>query len=174
LDGTASDPVSVACSQKGKVLEQANLCHLNSPMTANALNLINAQIQRGMKSSDIFRDIFGLAVRLLGLVFLYFGIRAVQPILDLGAIETAGKGDILNAILPVVFNLAVAWWLIGGGRLGRRAYPEPSRTLDDSHSKLERGVSESKSTPPRTTADMDRAEERLAPLVEKPKGGHPA
>ena len=43
-----------------------------------------------MKSRDIFKDIFGLAVRLLGLLFLYFGLSAVPPLLDLGAIETAG------------------------------------------------------------------------------------
>ncbi len=133
-----------------------------------------AQIQRVMKSSDIFKDIFGLAVRLLGLVFLYFGLSAVLPILDLGAIETAGKGDILNAILPVVFNLAVAWWLIGGGLLVRRAYPEASRISDNSHSQLERAMPEFKSTPPQALADMDRAEKKLAPLVEKPKGGHTA
>jgi hypothetical protein len=138
------------------------------------IKLKHAQIQRGMKSRDIFKDIFGLAVRLLGLVFLYFGLSAVLPVLDLGAIETAGKSDLLMAILPIVFNLAVAWWLIGGGLLVRRAYPESSRILDNSHSQLERGVSESKSTPPQALADMDRAEERLAPLVEKPKGGHVA
>jgi hypothetical protein len=127
-----------------------------------------------MKPRDLFKDIFGLAVRLLGLVFLYFGLSAVLPILDLGAIETAGRGDILNAILPVVFNLAVAWWLMGGGLLIRRAYPEPARTSDDSHSHLERGVPEPKSTPPQALADMDRAERKLAPFVEKPKGGQAA
>ena len=67
------------------------------------------------------RDIFGLAVRLLGLFFLYLGLRAVTPMLDLGAIGTASKSDIINAILPIVFNLAVAWWLLGGGLLMRRA-----------------------------------------------------
>ena len=76
-----------------------------------------------MKSSDLFKDIFGLAVRLLGLVFLYLGLRAVTPMLDLGAIETAGKSDLITAILPIFFNLAVAWWLLGGGSLIRRAYP---------------------------------------------------
>ena len=125
-----------------------------------------------MKPNGIFKDIFGLAVRLLGLVFLYFGLRAVLPMLDLGAIETAGKGDILNAILPVVFNLAIAWWLIGGGLLVRRAYPEAPRILDDSHSRPERGVSESKSIPSRSAADVETAEKKLASLVGKPKDGH--
>lgn len=123
-----------------------------------------------MKSTDLFHDIFALAVRLLGLVFLYFGLRAVTPLLDLGAIETAGTGDILNAILPIVFNLAVAWWLLGGRWLVRRAYPETLRSSDNPHSHVERETPESGSTPPHELADMDRAEKKLAPLVEKPKG----
>ena len=77
-----------------------------------------------MKSRDLFKDIFTLAVRLLGLVFLYLGLSAVTPLLDFGAIETADKSDLITAILPIVFNLAVAWWLLGGGLLIRRAYPE--------------------------------------------------
>lgn len=125
-----------------------------------------------MKSRDLFKDIFGLAVRLLGLVFLYFGLNAVLPILDLGAIETAGKGDILSAILPVIFNLAVAWWLMGGGVLIRRAYPDASGILDDSHSPSERVVSESRSAPSPETTDMATAEKKLASLVGKPKDGH--
>jgi hypothetical protein len=127
-----------------------------------------------MKPRDLFKDIFGLAVRLLGLVFLYFGLNAVLPILDLGAIETAGKGDILNAILPVAFNLAVAWWLLGGGLLVRRAYPEAPGILDDSRSPSERGMLESKSDPSPGTTDMATAEKKLASLVGKPKDGHAA
>ena len=68
-----------------------------------------------MKSRDLFKDIFTLAVRLLGLVFLYLGLSAVTPLLDFSAIETAAKSDLITAILPIVFNLAVAWWLLGGG-----------------------------------------------------------
>src|SRR5580698_1689260 len=69
------------------------------------------------------KDIFGLAVRLLGLLFLYLGVRAVMPMLDLEIIENPDKNDIINGLMPVVFNLAVAWWLLRGG-LARRAYPE--------------------------------------------------
>jgi hypothetical protein len=127
-----------------------------------------------MKPRDIFKDIFSLAVRLLGLVFLYFALKAVPPLLDFGAIETAGKGDLLNAILPIVFNLAVAWWLMGGGLLIHRAYPEASKISDDSHSQMERGAPGSKSTPPRASADMGTAEKKLASLVGKPKDGQDA
>jgi hypothetical protein len=115
------------------------------------------------------RDIFGLAVRLLGLFFLCLGLKAVPPMLDLGAIESAGKSDIVNAILPIVFNLAVAWWLLGGGLLMRRAYPEAAKTSDHSPSQAERGTAAPGPTRAQELTDMDRAEKKLASLVEKPK-----
>ena len=115
------------------------------------------------------RDIFGLAVRLLGLFFLYLGLRAVSPVLDLEAIGNAGKGDIINAILPIAFNLLVAWWLLGGGLLMRRAYPEASKISDHSHPQAERGMPAANSTQSQELTDMERAGKRLASLVEKPK-----
>lgn len=119
-----------------------------------------------MKSGDIFKGIFSLAVRLLGLFFLYLGLSAVQPLLDLGALETASKSDIITAVLPIVFNLAVGWWLIGGGLLVRRAYPEGSRIFP--HPRLQ----EKEAAPPgpsEATANMDAADKKLASLVETPK-----
>ena len=115
------------------------------------------------------RDIFGLAVRLLGLFFLYLGLRSVPPVLDLEAIENAGKSDIINAILPIAFNLLVAWWLLGDGLLMRRAYPDASKISDHSHPQAERGTPAANSTQSQELTDMDRAEKRLASLVEKPK-----
>ena len=134
----------------------------------------HAQIQRAMKPGDIFKDIFSLAVRLLGLVFLYFGLSAVPPLLDYGAIETAGKGDILSAILPMVFNLAVAWWLIGGGLLIRRAYPETPRITSQSHAQDDGTASAAKPGHSQGTTDMDAANKKLASLVEKSKDSHAA
>ena len=119
------------------------------------------------------RDIFGLAVRLLGLFFLYLGLRAVPPLLDLEAIGNAGKGDIINAILPIAFHLLVAWWLLGGGLLMRRAYPEASKISDHSHPRAEQGPA-ANSTQSQELTDMDRAEKKLASLVEKPKDGRAA
>jgi hypothetical protein len=115
------------------------------------------------------KDIFGLAVRLLGLFFLYLALRAVALLLDLEAIENAGKNDIINAILPVIFNLLVAWWLLGGGLLMRRAYPDPSTVSDHAQPLAERGTPAANSTRSQELTDMDRAEKRLAALVEKPK-----
>ncbi|HEX3628045.1 MAG TPA: hypothetical protein VH280_21755 [Verrucomicrobiae bacterium] len=119
------------------------------------------------------KDIFGLAVRLLGLLFLYYGLRAVMPLLDLELIENPDKTDIINTLMPVVFNLAVAWWLLGGG-LARRAYPEP-KTSDSAHPAERR---EPATIPTRTAqmaspqlTGMERAEQKLAALVDKPGEG---
>jgi hypothetical protein len=120
------------------------------------------------------RDIFGLAVRLLGLYFLYLGLRAASLMLDFGAIETASKSDSLNAILPITFNLLVAWWLLGGGLLIRRAYPEAPRIPDHFRPQAERGMPAANSTQSQELTDVGGIEQRLAALVEKPKDGRAA
>jgi hypothetical protein len=120
------------------------------------------------------KDIFSLAVRLLGLLFLYFGLKAVSPLLDLETIESADKSDLVNAVLPIAFNLLVAWWLIGGGLLIRRAYPELPKVSDNSHSQEERGMPVTSSTRSQGLTDMDKAEKKLASLLEKPKDGRAA
>jgi len=89
--------------------------------------------------------------------------------LDLGTIETASKSDVCNAILPIAFNLLIAWWLLGGGWLVRRAYPETSKIPDISHKQAERGMPVANSTQSQELTDMNRAEKRLASLVERPK-----
>ena len=118
------------------------------------------------------RDIFGLAVRLMGLFFLYLGLKAVTPMLDLGAVESASKGDIVNAVLPIVFNLTIAWWLLGGGLLMRRAYPDAPKASDHPPSQAEPVTASPNPARAQELTDMDRAEKKLASLVEKPKDGH--
>ena len=113
------------------------------------------------------RDIFGLAVRLLGLFFLYLGLRALTPLLDVEAVETAGTSDLVSALLPVAFDLAVAWWLLGGGVLVRRAYPEAPRERLASPPRQAAPAPESDASENWTT--LDRAEQKLASLVERPK-----
>ena len=125
-----------------------------------------------MKSRDLFKDIFSLAVRLLGLVFLYLGLSAVAPLLallDFSTIQTANAGDIITAILPIVFNLLVAWWLLGGRWLIRRAYPETSRISPYSPAPKEGGLSTAVPAQSQRTPDMEVADKKLAALVEKPK-----
>jgi hypothetical protein len=132
----------------------------------------DAQIQRAMKSRDLFKDIFSLAVRLLGLVFLYLGLSAVAPLLallDFSAIQTANAGDIITAILPIAFNLLVAWWLLGGRWLIRRAYPETSRISPYSPAPKEGALSTAVPAQSQRTPDMEVADKKLAALVEKPK-----
>ena len=122
-----------------------------------------------MKSSDLFKDIFGLAVRLLGLVFLYLGLSAVPPLLDFGAIETAAKSDIITALLPIAFNLAVGWWLLDGRWLIRRAYPNAADV--GSHASWQRAETTPVNTPtqPQHSTDRESPDKKLAALVQKPK-----
>jgi hypothetical protein len=122
-----------------------------------------------MKSRDLFKDIFSLAVRLLGLVFLYLGLSAVPPLLDFGAIETAARSDIVTALLPIAFNLAVAWWLLDGKWLIRRAYPESNNVSAHSPVPEQSATPAITSTPPQSATDPDAADKKLAALVEKPK-----
>src|ERR1017187_9802129 len=141
----------MVCATEPPMLQFQSLIH----KAAKRLNKPAAlfRLTRAMKP----RDIFGLAVRLLGLFFLYLGLRAVSPVLDLEAIENAGKSDIMNAILPIAFNLLVAWWLLGGGLLMRRAYPEASKISNHSHPRAEQGPA-ANSTQSQALTDMDRAE----------------
>jgi hypothetical protein len=124
-----------------------------------------------MKSRDLFKDIFSLAVRLLGLVFLYLGLGAVPPLLDFGAIETAARSDIVTALLPIAFNLAVAWWLLDGRWLIRRAYPESANFSAHSPVPGQSTTPVTPSAPPQGVTDADAADKKLAALVEKPKDG---
>jgi len=120
------------------------------------------------------KDIFGLAVRLLGLLFLYFGLKAVMPMLDLELIENPDKSDVINGLMPVVFNLAIAWWLLGGG-LARRACPEP-KTSEPARPPERREpapAQPAQSQSPELTG-MERAEQKLAALVDKPGEGRAA
>ena len=65
------------------------------------------------------KDIFQLAVRLLGLVFLYHGIQTL-PML----ISNSGW-----ALVYLLLQFGMAWWLIGGATLLiKHAYPDENPT----------------------------------------------
>ncbi len=124
-----------------------------------------------MKPKDICKDVFGLAVRLLGLYFLCIGLKAlnVLALMDMTIIKGDNMNDVFSAALSVVFNLAIAWWLLGSRSLTRRAYPATSKDLDGSHS-----LSGQVSSVPRPIqipglSDMESAEKKLAALVKAPK-----
>jgi len=115
------------------------------------------------------KDIFGLAVRILGLYFLYLGFYGVTQMLSSDIVESPNERDIIYALLPVAFNLVIGWWLLGGGWLVRRAYPEPSRASDFLPPQPKPPVPSPEPAPPSEPAGMDQAEKKLAALVEKNK-----
>ena len=123
------------------------------------------------------KDIFGLAVRLLGLYFLYLGLNALAQMLGSDIINSPEKMDIVYALLPVVFDLIIGWWLLGGGLLVRRAYPgisagtsaETSRPSENFPSPPNRPASSPGPASSPEPAGLDQAEKKLAALVEKPK-----
>ena len=109
-----------------------------------------------MKSRDLFKDIFSLMVRLLGLVFLYLGLSAVPPLLDFGAIETAGRSDseidaLQTRITAEVAASGTAWFstVVHGGRawlrfnlLNLHTREEHIHRLADFMGRTARGISQ--------------------------------
>jgi hypothetical protein len=79
------------------------------------------------------KDLFGLAIRILGLVFLYHGLMSVP--MTLGGIIHAltrmpasiNDGSIIAVPFVGLWPFAVAWWLFHGAPpLLRMAYPRSS------------------------------------------------
>jgi len=70
------------------------------------------------------KSIFSLAVRILGLFFLFRGLMALPAILS---IFPAGSfGNFLNNLVAIAWPFVVAYWLIQGAPiLVRIAYPNP-------------------------------------------------
>lgn len=73
------------------------------------------------------RDLFQLSVRIVGLVFLYVGLRAIPPALtlllhgsslsELHTSEPSAFSRIISALVMVGWPMLLAWWLIGGAPL---------------------------------------------------------
>jgi hypothetical protein len=124
-----------------------------------------------MKPKDIFKDIFSLAVRLLGLYFLFVAVKDldVPTLMDVATLKGDKLEDIINVILPAVFNLVVAWWLLGGTWLIRRAYPAAPKISDYSQPQADRIMSAPKTVPSSESTDARATEKKLAALVAKPK-----
>jgi hypothetical protein len=124
-----------------------------------------------MKPNDICKEVFSLAVRLLGLYFLYLGLKDlnVPALMDLTIIKGDNMNDIFSAALSVVFNLAVAWWLLGSRSLTLRAYPVISKILDCSGSPVEQVSPASRPSPAPELTDIESAEKKLAALLKTPK-----
>lgn len=73
------------------------------------------------------RDIFKLAVRILGLAFVYNGLTALPATAPAVLMAFMG-GQVVNfvfALLMAIWPLAVAYWLLRGAPLLMRiAYPD--------------------------------------------------
>jgi hypothetical protein len=119
------------------------------------------------------RDIFGLAVRLLGLFFLYLAMKAFTQLLDWDLLQNPDKTDLINDVLPLAFDLLVAAWLIHGGLIIRWAYPESSKPALPLQPKQPAPTPGPVPPPAAAPAAMETAETRLAALVEKPKDNRP-
>jgi hypothetical protein len=69
------------------------------------------------------KSVFGLAVRVLGLVFLYRGLSALPEILSI--FSTGSFRGSLGIIIMIAWPFLLALWLIRGApHLVRIAYPD--------------------------------------------------
>jgi hypothetical protein len=129
-----------------------------------------------MNIKDIAKHIFSLAVRLLGLYLFYVGLKGLDTpaLLDVTIIRVEAFSDIVNAVLPVLFNLGVAWWLLGNRFLTMRAFPETSRIVEHFRSPSEQVLLVPKPQQSQELTKMEAAEEKLAVLIGKPNGDRAA
>ena len=80
------------------------------------------------------QDILKLAVRLLGLVFLYHGLQILPMavIQFCTAVPSMSVGSMFTSLLMAGWPLAVAYWLLRGAPLIMRiAYPDPPASTKD-------------------------------------------
>lgn len=124
-----------------------------------------------MELRELFKGIFDLAIKLVGLIFLYYGLRDVPPILQLPTMPGYTATDFISTILPAVFNLIVGWWLVGNKFLVRRAYPETPRLPGPGRPGTSSGPGKptDKSGQPTATSKEEDVEKKLVELLKKPK-----
>lgn len=136
-------------------------------------NLLNKRSKTVVKIREIFKEIFGLVIRLLGVYFLWAGLSDlnVPALMNVQMIQSDQWTDIISAILPAAFNLIVAWWLLGGS-LTRRAYPRelPSSAQTYISSHPDKTIEEeAKASESPALTGMDQANKKLASLVTEKK-----
>jgi hypothetical protein len=117
------------------------------------------------------KDLFVLAVRLVGLYFIGSGLKnlAVPTFTDVTILKGDDVNDVISTLLPVVFNLAVGWWLLGCRFLIRRAYPEASKISDYLPAPKAPSGLDAPPASSQALTEMETAEKKLATLVGKPK-----
>jgi hypothetical protein len=128
-----------------------------------------------MKETNIFKDIFRLAVRLAGLFFLCIGLKdlVVQTFMVLAQARGTPLINIVTNFLPVAFTLTLALWLLRGNWLIRMAYPEAGKLRQPMLPAVQPTEPEVATVAAPKLSEMEKAEQKLSALVGK-KEGQPA
>jgi hypothetical protein len=124
-----------------------------------------------MIPKESFKSAFTLAVRLVGLYFICLGLRGldVPAFTDVTLLKSDTVDDVITTLLPVVYNLAIGWWLLGCTFLSRRAYRESFKTSDRCPPPQEPVTPASAPAQPQGLTGMQAVEKKLAALVGKSK-----
>jgi len=127
-----------------------------------------------MKETNLYKEIFRLAVRLTGLFFLCIGLKdlVVQTFMVLAQVRGTPLINIVSNFLPVAFTLTVAIWLLRGNWLIRMAYPETGKIRQPVMPVVQPTEPETVTSAAPKLSDMEIAEQKLAALVGK-KGNLP-
>jgi len=122
-----------------------------------------------MKDTNLYKEIFRLAVRLTGLLFLCIGLKdlVVQTFMVLAQARGTPLINIVSNFLPVAFTLTVAFWLLRGNWLIRMAYPEAGKIRQPALPAVQQAESETPTVVAPKLSDMEIAEQKLAALVGK-------
>ena len=123
-----------------------------------------------MKDTNLYKEIFRLAVRLTGLFFLCIGLKdlVVQTFMVLAQARGTPLINIVSNFLPVAFTLTVAFWLLRGNWLIRMAYPETKQARIFNGQVASSTEPDSTATATEKLSEMEFAERKLADLVKKP------
>ena len=123
-----------------------------------------------MKDTNLYKEIFRLAVRLTGLFFLCIGLKdlVVQTFMLLAQARGTPLINIVSNFLPVAFTLAVAFWLLRGNGLIRMAYPGTKQARIFNGQVASSTEPDSTATATEKLSEMEVAERKLADLVKKP------
>jgi len=122
-----------------------------------------------MKDTNLYKEIFRLAVRLTGLFFLCIGLKdlVVQTFMELAQARGTPLINIVSNFLPVAFTLTVAFWLLRGNWLIRVAYPEAGKIRQPVLPAVQQAEPETPTVATPKLSDMEIAEQKLAALVGK-------
>jgi hypothetical protein len=128
-----------------------------------------------MKETNIYKEIFRLAVRLTGLLFLCIGLKdlVVQTFMVLAQARSTPAINIITNFLPVAFTLTVALWLLRGNWLIRMAYPETGKIHQPRLPAVQPTEPQAATVVAPKLSEMEIAEQKLAALVGG-KADHPA